>query len=143
MHRCVISTMFGSCFWFFEKNFSFQTIISPPLSPWSFAFPTPILYSVNPLSSGPSHFSLWFFNPSSPPHSVFHIFDSGSLTCRSPHLVLHISHSNFLTFRFRFLRTQQEQKNRWFLSFQQPCQADGFRGRTATSLADSLTLSLF
>jgi len=25
------------------------------------------------------------------------------------------------------LRTQQEQKNHWFLSFQQPCQGDGFR----------------
>jgi hypothetical protein len=31
----------------------------------------------------------------------------------------------------------------WFLSFQQPCRGDGFRGRIATLLAGSSTLSLF
>ncbi len=64
-------------------------------------------------------------------------------TFYNPVPILHISHSSSLTFWFRFLRTQQEQKNRRFFSFQQPCRADGFRGRTATSLAGSLTLSLF
>jgi hypothetical protein len=91
----------------------------------------------------PSHFPLQFFNPSIPPRLVLHISHFGSLTRRSPRPVLHISHSNSLTFRFRFLRTQHEQKNRRFLSFQQPCQVDGFRGRTTTSLLGSLTLSLF
>jgi len=84
----------------------FFTLLIPPAR--SFAFPTPVLYPVDP-----------------------------------PRPFLHISHSNSLTFWFVFLRTQHEQKNRRFLSFQQPCRADGFRGRTATSLAGSLTLTLF
>jgi hypothetical protein len=29
MHRCVTSTMFGSCFWFFKKLLSFQTTVGP------------------------------------------------------------------------------------------------------------------
>jgi hypothetical protein len=32
----------------FKKNFSFQTTVGPPSSPWSFAFPTPVLYLVDP-----------------------------------------------------------------------------------------------
>jgi hypothetical protein len=54
MHRCVISTMFGWCFWFSKKNFSFQTTVGPP-----------------PRRPGPSHFPLRFFNPSSPPGRSF------------------------------------------------------------------------
>jgi hypothetical protein len=41
------------------------------------------------------------------------------------------------------LRTQHEQKNHWFLSFQEPCRANDFCGRIATLLTSSLTLSSF
>jgi hypothetical protein len=100
-HMCVISTMFGSCFCFLKKLFFSNNYWSPPASPWSFAFLTPFLYPVDPLTSvlhishsgslprrpphpGPSHFSLQFFNPSIPPHPVLHISHYGSLTRRSP-----------------------------------------------------------
>jgi hypothetical protein len=33
MHRCVISTMFGSCFWFFKKTFLFKQPLVPPYRP--------------------------------------------------------------------------------------------------------------
>jgi hypothetical protein len=179
MHMCVISTMFGWCFWFFKKTFLFkQLLVLPPPRPSpshfpfrfftpstpharSFAFPTPFLYPVHPPPHPVLRISHSGFLTHRTPRPVLHISHSGSLTCQSPSAgpshfplrffnpsippcsVLHISHSGFLTFRFRFLRTQHEQKNRRFLSFQQPCRANGFRGRTATSLADSLTLSLF
>jgi hypothetical protein len=84
MHRCVISTMFGWCFWFFKKKFLFkQPLVAPP-PPWSFAFPTPVLYLVDPPPPGPSHFPLRFFNPSIPPRPVLHISHSDSLPRRSP-----------------------------------------------------------
>jgi hypothetical protein len=67
MHRCVISTMFGWCFWFFKKTFLFKQPLVPP-----------------PRRPGPSHFPLRFFTPSSPPRPVLHISHSGSLTRRSP-----------------------------------------------------------
>jgi hypothetical protein len=127
----------------FQKKLFFSNNLWFPPSPWSFTFSTPVLYPVDPPRPvlrishfgslicwspplGPSHFPLWFFNPSIPPCPV-----------------LHISHSNSLTFQFQFLKTQHEQKNRRFFSFQQPCRAYGFRGRTVTLLAGSLTLSLF
>jgi hypothetical protein len=61
MHRCVISTMFGWCFWFFKKTFFFKQPLVPPtlalvlrISQFgsltrqappgrSFTFPTPVL----------------------------------------------------------------------------------------------------
>ncbi len=92
---------------------------------------------------GPSHFPLWFFNSSIPPAGPSHFPLRFFNPSKPPCPVLHISLSSSLTFRFLFLRTQQEQKNHRFLSFQQPCRADGFRVRTATSLAGSLTLTLF
>jgi hypothetical protein len=87
MHGCVISTMFGSCFWFFKKNFSFQTIVGPPAAPVLCIFhsgslprqpPCPILRISHSDSltrrapqPGPSHFPLRFFNPSIPPCRSF------------------------------------------------------------------------
>jgi hypothetical protein len=47
MHKCVISTMFGSCFWFLKKTFFFKQPLVPPL-PRSFAFSTSIFYPVDP-----------------------------------------------------------------------------------------------
>jgi hypothetical protein len=118
MHKCVISTMFGSCFWFFFKTFIFSNNRWSPPSPRSFAFPTLVFYPVDPLPPSPSHFPLWFFNPSSPPapsfpsftfpiailyllnpRPVLRISHSDSLTRRAPHPVLpvlHISHSGSL-----------------------------------------------
>jgi hypothetical protein len=86
MHGCVISTMFGRCFWFFKKTFLFKQLSIPtppvlhishsgsltrrsPPSPRSFTFLTPVLYPIDPPSPNPSHFSLWFFNPSIPSSS--------------------------------------------------------------------------
>jgi len=46
MHKCVISTMFGWCFWFFKKTFYSNNRWSPPHCP------------------GLSHFPLRFFIPS-------------------------------------------------------------------------------
>jgi hypothetical protein len=54
MHRCVISTMFGSCFWFVKKTFIFSN------NRWS---PRPRL--------GPSHFPLRFFIPLTPSPQFF------------------------------------------------------------------------
>jgi hypothetical protein len=53
MHGCVISTMFGWCFWFFKKTFLFKQPLVPPHC------------------LGPSHFPLSFFNPLSPPGRSF------------------------------------------------------------------------
>jgi hypothetical protein len=81
MHRCVISTMFGWCFWFLKKIFFFQTTVGPPPSPRSFAFLTPVLYLVDPL------------------RLVLRISRSSFLTRRAPRPVLRISHSGSLTRR--------------------------------------------
>ncbi len=89
MHGCVISTMFGRCFWFFLKTFFFKQLSIPtppvlhishsgsltyrsPPPPWSFAFLTPVLYPVDP----------------PPPHPVLRIFHSDSLTRRSRQVVV-------------------------------------------------------
>jgi hypothetical protein len=143
MHRCVISTMFGSCVWFFKKTFIFSNNRWSPPCPGPSHFPLRLFTPSTPPPPSPSHFPLRFFNPSSPPPSPSHFplrFFNPSIP---PRPVLHISHSSSLTFWFRFLRTQQEQKNCRFPSCQQPCRADGFCGRIATSLVGSLTLSLF
>ncbi len=129
-------------FGFLKKLLSFQTIVGPPPAPVLRISHSGCLPRRPPLPS-PSHFPLRFFNPSSPPPSPSHFplrFFNPSIP---PRPVLHISHSSSLTFWFRFLRTQQEQKNCRFPSCQQPCRADGFCGRIATSLVGSLTLSLF
>jgi len=84
MHSCVISTMFGWCFWFFKKTFLFkQLLVPPPPRPGPSHFPLRFFTSSTALP-GPSHFPLRFFNPSSPPRPVLCISHSGSLTHRSP-----------------------------------------------------------
>jgi len=71
MHRCVISTMFGWCFWFFKKTFLFKQSLVPP-----FALVLRISHSgslaCRPPLRGPSHFPLWFFTLSTPSPSPSH-----------------------------------------------------------------------
>jgi len=87
MHGCVISTMFGWCFWFFKKTFLSKQLSIPTLqvlhishsdsltrrsspSPRSFAFLTPVLYLIDP------------------PRPILRIFHSDSLTHRSRQVVV-------------------------------------------------------
>jgi hypothetical protein len=116
MHRCVISTMLGSCFWFFKKTFIFQTIVGPPpccLGPSHFQFSflphrpsSPVLrisHSDFLPPSTPLAWSFPFLTPVFyhrwPPQSVLPISHSSSLTCDAPRSILHISHSGSLTRR--------------------------------------------
>jgi hypothetical protein len=62
---CVISTMFGCCFWFFKKTFLFKQLLVPP--------PRPVLHI--------SHSGSLTVDP---PRLVLHISHFGSLTCQSP-----------------------------------------------------------
>jgi hypothetical protein len=72
MHMCVISTMFGSCFWFLKKTFIFSN------NRWS---PSPSVLHISHSGSlfcwgpppGPSHFSLRVFTSSSPQPSPSHV----------------------------------------------------------------------
>jgi hypothetical protein len=82
-------------FLIFKKKISFQTTVDPPPPPWSFAFPTLVVYPVNP----PSHFPLRLFTLSTPPYLVLRISHSDSLIRQSPRPVPHISHSGSLTRR--------------------------------------------
>jgi len=82
MHRCVISTMFGWCFWFFKKTFLFKQLLVPP-SPWSFAFPTSIFYPVDPPAWSFAFLTPVLY-PVDPPRPVLRISHSGSLTRQAP-----------------------------------------------------------
>jgi hypothetical protein len=66
MHGCVISTMFGWCFWFFKKTFLFKqlSILTPPVLHISHSGS---LTRWSPRRLDPSHFSLRFFTPSTLP----------------------------------------------------------------------------
>jgi hypothetical protein len=83
MHRCVISTMFGWCFWFLKKTFLFKQPLVPPAALVLRISHSGYLPRRAP-PPGPSHFPLRFFNPSIPPRPVLHISHSGSLTRWSP-----------------------------------------------------------
>ncbi len=82
---CYFNNVWFMCL-VFKKNFYLfkQPLVPPsPPPPRSFAFPTPVLYPVDPPS----------------PRLVLRISHSGSLTHRAPRPVLHISHSGSLTRR--------------------------------------------
>jgi hypothetical protein len=83
MHGCVISTMFGWCFWFFKKTFFFKqlSIPTPPVLHISHSGsltrrsppPTALVLHIShsgslprrpPPPPDPSHFPLQFFNSS-------------------------------------------------------------------------------
>jgi len=87
MHGCVISTMFGWCFWFFKKTFVFKQLSIPTL-PLLHISHSGSLISRSPPRLGPSHSSLRFFTPLTPPRPVFRISHSDYLTCRSRQVVV-------------------------------------------------------
>jgi len=83
MHGCVISTMFGWCFWFFKKTFLFKQL-SIPTPPVLHISHSGSLTRRSPLS--PRSFA--FFTPSTPLRSILCISHSDSLTCRSRQVVV-------------------------------------------------------
>jgi len=87
MDRCVISTMFGSSFWFNKNFYLFKQPLVLPTSPWSFPFPTPVFYPVDPLARSFIFPTPVLYPVEPPPHLVLlvlHISHSGSLPCRPP-----------------------------------------------------------
>jgi len=58
MHRCVISTMFGWCFWFFKKTFLLkQPLVPPPASAVLYIFPIAAKHRFPLDHTGPEWFS--------------------------------------------------------------------------------------
>jgi hypothetical protein len=86
MHRCVISTMFDWCFWFFKKTFLFKQSLVPPPPPGPSHFSLRFFILSTP-PPGPSHFSLRFFTLSTPPpgpsHFPLRFFNFSSHPARS------------------------------------------------------------